>query len=244
MDCTQVVKKISQSIAKIFCFDSNNKILGTGSGFLYKKKGIIVTCDHVIEGAQGIIIKFSDSEQFYPAKIALRDQEHDLALLKLEDESRPVLPTGEGKVEEGMSVIFSGYPLTLDSLTTHQGILSSISEDAVGMTTYLIDGTVNSGNSGCPLMDKDGNVIGVVNAKRRERSDLLDKVEKMPAGALALHNIDIVEIYQALITNVQLGIGYAIPASYIPEHKEMNNPKKKEIAQKEISQKVVKNKKK
>jgi hypothetical protein len=69
-------------------------------------------------------------------------------------------------------------------------------------------------------MNSDGELIGVVNAKRRERSDLLSKVESMAMGAVSLHGIDLVEIYQALISNVQLGIGYAVPASYIPEHKE------------------------
>lgn len=92
------------------------------------------------------------------------------------------------------------------------------------MKTYLIDGTVNSGNSGCPLMNKDGEVIGIVNAKRRERNDLLDKVENMMIGAVSLHGVDLVEIYQAVIKNVQLGIGYAIPCSYIPGH--VDNQKK------------------
>ena len=67
-------------------------------------------------------------------------------------------------------------------------------------------------------MTIDGKVIGVVNAKRRERSDLLYKVEEMKTGAVALHGIDLVEVYQALISNLQLGIGFAVPCSYIPRH--------------------------
>lgn len=132
------------------------------------------------------------------------------------------------QIRPGMPVLFSGYPLSLDALTTHQGILSAITTDAVGVTTYLIDGTVNAGNSGCPLMNAQGEILGVVNAKRRERSDLLNKVEAMSLGAISLHGIDLVEIYQALISNVQLGIGYAIPASYIPQHSEMPKPAVKE----------------
>ncbi len=75
-----------------------------------------------------------------------------------------------------MPIVFSGYPLNTKFLTTHVGILSSIAKDSAGITTYLIDGTVNSGNSGCPLMDIRGRVVGVVNAKRMERLDLLEKV--------------------------------------------------------------------
>jgi S1-C subfamily serine protease len=75
-------------------------------------------------------------------------------------------------------------------------------------------------------MNEDGEVIGIVNAKRREKNDLLDRVEKMTIGAISLHGVDLVEIYQAVIKNVQLGIGYAIPCSYIPE---IVDTKKEEI---------------
>lgn len=226
MDYNSVVEKITPSIAKIFCFDSTNNITGTGSGFVFSKKDTLVTCDHVVDGTQSLLCKFPGDETFYSAKIAVRDPEHDLALLKLENLNRPSLLRGSlEEIKPGIPVIFSGFPLSLETLTTHQGILSAITKDAVGITTYLIDGTVNSGNSGCPLMNSQGEVIGVVNAKRRERSDLLNKVEKMSLGAISIHGVDLVEIYQALISNVQLGIGYAVPASYIPEHKEMKESK-------------------
>lgn len=226
MNHIAVVEKITPSVAKIFTF-AKGSLSGTGSGFLFSKAGIMVTCDHVVEGSETILCRFSDEEKFYTAKVAVRDQEHDLAILKVDDAgSRPVLARGsQTDIKAGMPVIFSGYPLSLEALTTHQGILSSITKDAVGVTTYLIDGTVNSGNSGCPLMNDKGEVIGVVNAKRQERADLLNKVDKMALGAIAIHGVDLVEIYQALISNVQLGIGYAVPASYIPEHKELAGEK-------------------
>lgn len=224
MDFSAVVTKISPSIAKVYCLNSEGRVTGTGSSFLYSKKGILVTCDHVVAESHSVICRFSgDTPETFQAKIALRDTEHDLALLKIEVDREP-LPAlsaeSAKKIRAGMPVVFSGYPLSLEDLTTHQGILSAITVDAVGVTTYLIDGTVNAGNSGCPLMNANGEILGVVNAKRRERSDLLTKVEAMTYGAISLHGIDLVEIYQALISNVQLGIGYAVPASYIPEHKE------------------------
>lgn len=224
MDFSDVVQKVSPGIAKIYRLNSESKVSGTGSAFLYSKKGILVTCDHVVEGAQALVCRFPGEETFQTAKVAVRDQEHDLALLKVEIDREPLfaLSVDSAKnIRAGMPVLFSGYPLSLETLTTHQGILSAITTDAVGVTTYLIDGTVNSGNSGCPLMNAQGEILGVVNAKRRERSDLLDKVEVMSLGAVSLHGIDLVEIYQALISNVQLGIGYAVPASYIPSHREM-----------------------
>jgi S1-C subfamily serine protease len=228
MDFSDIVNKISPSIAKVYCF-SGDRIIGTGSSFIYWKKGLLVTCNHLVEKSDSVICRFSDdkSGDFHPVKIALRDPEHDLALLKIESEREPLAELSsesQENIRPGMPVLFSGYPLSLETLTTHQGILSAITVDAVGVSTYLIDGTVNAGNSGCPLMNSNGEILGVVNAKRRERSDLLTKVEAMTLGAVSLHGIDLVEIYQALISNVQLGIGYAVPASYIPEHKEAAQP--------------------
>jgi S1-C subfamily serine protease len=219
MDCENIVEKIKPSIALVLAY-KGKEMQGKGSGFVFSKKGLLVTCNHVVpEKDLSVFLKFPNITELFPAKVVIRDEEHDIALLKFENDTlEPLKKCDEEKIKEGMAVIFSGYPLSLFSLTTHQGILSAIIEDATGVKTYLIDGTVNSGNSGCPLMNKDGEVIGIVNAKRRERTDLLDKVEKMTIGAVSLHGVDLVEIYQAVIKNVQLGIGYAIPCSYIPEH--------------------------
>lgn len=224
MDYAGVIKKIKTSIAFITVLDSKNEPLGTGSGFIFWKKGILVTCNHVIEGGNAIFLKFTNagSSEFIPAKVVLVDTEHDLALLKFEgSEADPLQISEIENIEEGTEILFAGYPLSLQDLTTHQGIISSITKDVSGLTTYLIDGTVNSGNSGCPLLDSEGKVLGVVNAKRREYSNLLSDVEDMKVGALSLHGIDIVNIYKAIISNLQLGIGYAVPAKYIPEHKEI-----------------------
>lgn len=224
MGYSKVVVKVKPSIAKVFVMAGGNRLQrkGTGTGFVFGKSDVLVTCNHVVQEPNGVIfIKFPDEEQFIEAKIAIRDEEHDLALLKFGGIKRKPLKLTTSRVNEGAEVIFSGYPFDLEDLTTHQGILSSISKDATGITTYLIDGSVNKGNSGCPLMLKDGSVIGVVDAQRRESKDILDKVEDMETGAISLHDVDVVKIYKALMDNLQLGIGYAIPASYIPEHKEV-----------------------
>ena len=129
--------------------------------------------------------------------------------------------SGIEDVKEGTEILLAGYPLSLQELTSHQGIVSAITKDLSGITTYLIDGTVNSGNSGCPLLDYNGKVLGVVNAKRREQSNLLSMVESMKTGAVSLHGVDLIDIYRAIINNLQLGIGYAVPAKYLPDHKEI-----------------------
>lgn len=221
MNYINVIKAVKNSIPLVAVLDQNNKLMGTGSGFVFGKNDIAVTCNHVIKDGVVILLKFPDLTELIAAKIVLRDEEHDLALLKFDQSARTPLSLGDlTKVEEGMPVVFTGYPAISNDQTTHQGIISGIVKDATGITSYLIDGTVNSGNSGCPLMDQNGKVIGVVNAKRRVRGDTLEKIEKMNAGALSLHGVDLVEMYQAITNNLQLGVGVAVPASYIPEHKE------------------------
>ncbi len=220
MDYSNVIKKVKNSIAFIAVFNNKNELLGTGSGFIYLKKNILVTCNHVVKDGSSIALRFPSSGKYITGKVVIRDDEHDLALVSFDDSSRePLMNSKYETVIEGMPVIFSGYPFSAQSLTTHQGIISAIIKDVAGITSFLIDGTVNSGNSGCPLMNVKGEVIGVVSAKRRNRNNLLEKVESMTIGALSLHGVDIVEIYQALINNVQLGVGFAVPAIYIPEHK-------------------------
>ncbi|MCP6726729.1 MAG: serine protease [Patescibacteria group bacterium] len=225
MDCSNAVNKTRSSIALVVTINKKGKSSGTGTGFVFSKKGVLVTCNHVVRGAESLLIKFPEGE-YINAKVVVRDDEHDLALLKFEDDTiEPLILADVSVVKEGMPVVFSGYPLNSKIPITHQGILSAITKDAVGVVTYLIDGTVNLGNSGCPLMNSDGEVIGVVNATGRERGKILKKVEDMEFGALSLHGVDVVEIYTALIRNLQLGVGYAVPASYIPEHKTLEEEK-------------------
>lgn len=222
MDHSKLIPKIRASIALVVAVDAKNQPMGTGSGFIFADKTIVVTCHHVIKGSNSILLKFSDETNFISCKLVVSDHEHDLALLKFDNTTRNPLPLADlSTVAEGMPVVFSGYPFSMKDLTTHQGIISAIIKDATGITSYVIDGTVNSGNSGCPLMDVNGNVLGVVNAKRRNDNDLLERIENMPVGALALHQVDIVQVYRALAGNIQLGMGYAVPASYIPTHKEI-----------------------
>jgi len=221
-DFVLIVKKIKPSIALVFAIDPTNKVYGKGSGFVIETD-LLVTCNHVVSAQNAsILLQFPGSEEKISAKVVIRDVEHDLALLKFDKkEIKPLKICKLEEIKEGMPVIFAGYPLDLLSLTTHQGILSAITKDDTGNIVYLIDGTVNSGNSGCPLMNELGEVIGIVNAKRREQSDLLAEVEKLNSGALSIHGIDMINIYKALIANLQLGIGYAVPSVYIPKRQEV-----------------------
>jgi len=214
IDYPDIVKKVRLSTALIFVLDANGDVIGAGSGFVFIKKGMLVTCNHVVAGAHGCLINFFDPTQTLRGRVILNDAEHDLALIAFSDDSRAPLLMGKMEnVIEGISVIFSSYRLNVKCLTTRPGVLFSITKNAAGLTTYLIDGAVCGGDSGCPLIDSSGGVIGVVNARRVVREDVLEKIRDTKTGLVP---VDLIKIYHGLMGNLHLGVGYAIPASYIP----------------------------
>ncbi|MGA2330109.1 MAG: trypsin-like peptidase domain-containing protein, partial [Bryobacteraceae bacterium] len=85
MDCAILVEKIRRSVALVLTLNEKGKVSGKGSGFIFWKRGILVTCNHVVEASPIIKIKFPDQEVFSDAKLLITDKEHDLALLKFDD---------------------------------------------------------------------------------------------------------------------------------------------------------------
>src|SRR3989442_11943258 len=137
----------------------------SGSGVIVDRAGYILTNNHVIENAQDITVRLSDSRKL-PATLVGRDPKTDLAVLKVEA-SGP-LPTAElgdsERLRVGQWVIAIGNPFGLDRTVT-VGIVSATARTRVGVTTYenfiQTDASINPGNSGGPLLNLDGKVIGI-----------------------------------------------------------------------------------
>ena len=141
---------------------------GSGSGFIIKDDGQILTNNHVVSGrAPQVQVTLSDKGQ-YKAEILARDQVNDLALLKIDVRKKlPIVRLGDSDpVQVGQKVLAIGNPFGLNgSLTT--GVISSLGrtiEDENGNKLedmIQTDAAINPGNSGGPLLDSQGNVIGV-----------------------------------------------------------------------------------
>jgi putative serine protease PepD len=152
---------------------------GTGSGFVIRKDGYILTNNHVVEGggANGkITVLFSDGKTS-DATITGRDQSYDLAVIRVARTNLPVLVLGDSAaVVVGDPVIAVGAPLGLDSTVT-SGIISALnrpvsaggtgSSSASFINAIQTDAAINPGNSGGPLLDMAGQVIGVNSAIAR-----------------------------------------------------------------------------
>ena len=135
-----------------------------GSGFIIDPGGIIVTNKHVIDGALDIKVLFSDGDRV-PARLVAVAAMLDLAVLKVDvDRPLPVLKWGNSEaLQVGDAVLAIGNPLGL-GMSVSAGIVSALNRDIqdTPFDNYIqTDAAINHGNSGGPLVDLDGEVIGV-----------------------------------------------------------------------------------
>ena len=135
-----------------------------GSGFIIDEKGILVTNNHVIEGAEDIVVQVNGEKKF-KAKVIGADPLSDIAVLKIESKEKflPVRFGDSDKARIGDWVIAIGNPFGLGGTVT-SGIISARNR-SIGLSRYedyiQTDASINSGNSGGPLFDVNGNVIGI-----------------------------------------------------------------------------------
>lgn len=155
---------------------NTNKIeKSSGSGYAISSNGFIVTNHHVTSGATSIKIRGvnGDFSTSYTAKIVIEDKNNDLTIIKIDDPRFTSLGTipyiiANRSSEVGSSVFVLGYPLRAtmgDEVKLTNGIISSKSGFQSDITSYQITAPVQPGNSGGPLFDSKGNIIGVINAK-------------------------------------------------------------------------------
>jgi serine protease Do len=134
-----------------------------GSGFIISQDGYIVTNTHVIDNASKIKVILNDKREL-TAKVVGKDKYSDVALLKVEATGLPIVTLGDSdKLEVGQWVVAIGAPFGLDHSAT-QGIVSALSRslpDGTYVPFIQTDVAVNPGNSGGPLFDLNGNVVGV-----------------------------------------------------------------------------------
>jgi serine protease Do len=147
---------------------------GLGTGFIVDKEGVIITNNHVIEGADEITVLLSD-EKRYPAKVTGRDPRTDIAVVKIDGaKDLKAIPLGDSDaLEVGDWVVAIGNPFGL-SHTVSAGIVSAkgrggndVRLDATGYYNFLqTDASINPGNSGGPLLNLRGEVVGMNTAIR------------------------------------------------------------------------------
>ncbi len=137
-----------------------------GSGVIVSSDGYILTNDHVVSGADSIVVALNDGREV-PARIIGTDPDTDLAVLRIALDKLPVLPFKASPSAVGDVVLAIGNPFGVGQTVT-QGIISAIGRSGLGINTYedfvQTDAAINPGNSGGALIDVSGNLIGVNSA--------------------------------------------------------------------------------
>lgn len=151
----------------LFRFEPQQSAIGTGSGFIYDNKGHIITNNHVVEGADKIVVTFHDGASA-PARIVGSYAEADVAVLQVDNTDYRPLRTGTTKgLRVGDWVLAVGSPFGL-SQTVTAGIISATERDNLHINRFesflQTDASINPGNSGGPLVDLSGRVVGVNSA--------------------------------------------------------------------------------
>jgi serine protease Do len=143
------------------------KTQSLGSGFVWSNDGIVVTNNHVVEGASSISVNFNDGSKL-PAKLIGVDPDSDVAVLRVDTKGLATAPIGtSGDLMIGESVVAVGNPFGLSGTVT-TGVVSALGrsvpskEQGRTFTDFIqTDASINPGNSGGPLLNIEGKVIGI-----------------------------------------------------------------------------------
>ncbi|MFZ8916673.1 MAG: S1C family serine protease [Ilumatobacteraceae bacterium] len=170
VDVAGVVERISPSVVTVVASSRGNTGAGrsTGTGVVITSDGEILTNSHVVEGSDDVRVLFGDTIDPIPAVVLAADPGNDLALLKVDlDGLAPAVFADPGSITIGDEVVAVGFALDLDGgPTVTRGIVSALNRtiaNSDGALDGLIqtDAAISSGNSGGPLLNANGEVIGI-----------------------------------------------------------------------------------
>ncbi len=174
----RIYRQVSPAVANILTkateydfFMDPVPVEGAGSGFVIDPRGYILTNFHVVEGAQSIEVVLGDQSR-YPAKFIGADQRNDVALVKIDPKGKNLVALALGDsaaIQVGQKVLAIGNPFGFQSTLT-TGVVSALGRTVqTGQTTFIdeaiqTDAAINRGNSGGPLINSHGQVIGINSA--------------------------------------------------------------------------------
>jgi S1-C subfamily serine protease len=159
-----VANRSLPSVVTVLSFDGDGKQFGIGSGFIVREDGLVVTCYHVIQKASSVEVRNKEIGSYRVKGVVAVEREMDFAVLKIAAKDLPVVPLGDSsKVQPGEGVVTIGNPKGLTG-TISAGLISQILEED-DFTILQTSAPIYPGNSGGPLLNKRGEVIGIVAAR-------------------------------------------------------------------------------
>jgi S1-C subfamily serine protease len=144
----------------------------TGTGFHVAPSGYIVTCAHVVQGQRDLRIRLRSGDVRHVTSVVLEDEARDLAVLRADVGTLPAVVLGDSdRVKAGDAVTAIGSPVGLEQTVT-QGIVSQVRRMLGGVTILQTQTPVSPGNSGGPLFDATGAVVGIISFKHKGGENL------------------------------------------------------------------------
>lgn len=195
----------NQELEELIRRQLQQPVFGVGSGFIVEKSGYIVTNRHVVAGSGRVIVRLDNGDEF-DAKVLGTDLETDIAVLKIEaGRELPTLKFGDaGKVEIGEWVLAIGSPFGLAKTVT-AGIISQKRRETPYTSPFQrfiqTDAAVNPGNSGGPLINLNGEVVGV-------NSQIATASGEFSGVAFALPSDTTEMVYKQIVANGRVRRGY------------------------------------
>ena len=215
----QVYAKTHKSVVAVSCivtrdggFGQTTQGTSTGSGFIFSEDGYVATNYHVVEGATKITVITYD-EQEYTAKLVGHDQANDVAVLKVEAQGLQKVDLGSSDdLIVGDQVVAIGHPLGSETATLTVGYVSakdqSITTDGSIINMLQTDAAINSGNSGGPLFNMKGEVVGITTAKYSGTTNSGASIESIgfaiPIDDVAAKMRDLIDF--GYVTGAYLGV--------------------------------------
>ena len=168
-----LIKRIKPSTVIIFVYDNKGEFLKLGSGFFISQNGDVITNYHVLQGASSAEIKTSDEKTYPITYIVAGDEPNDLIRLSVNIPSQYVYPLSLSQTipEVGERIIVYGSPLGLEN-TVSDGIVSAIRDIPDFGKVIQITAPISPGSSGSPVLNLQGEVIGIATFQMIEGQNL------------------------------------------------------------------------
>jgi len=170
---TSIIKRIKPSVVVVFAYDDKGEFLKLGSGFFISQNGDIITNYHVLQGASSAEAKISDGKTYPITHIIAEDEQNDIIRLSVDIPSQYVHPLSLSTTipEVGEKIIVYGSPLGLEK-TVSDGIVSAIREIFDYGKIIQITAPISLGSSGSPVLNMNGEVIGIATFQMIEGQNL------------------------------------------------------------------------
>jgi S1-C subfamily serine protease len=196
---------------KIKVLDSNSWV-SNGTGFFIDLKGYIATNYHVIDNASEIQVEFyrNGIKQIYQAKVLKADKQNDIAIIKINSDDFIPFDTLPyffkiDLADVGSSVFTLGFPMALslmgEDIKFTDGKISSKTGFLGAVNSYQISAPIQPGNSGGPLFDFDGNLIGITSSTVNRKLDLTENVNYAIKSSCLINLVDVLDVKLQLPNN-------------------------------------------